>query len=378
MDLVAALRCAAARAGLAGLGIASAEPFPDTRRALEERARAGLHGALRLTYGDPDAATDMRGSFPWAESLVVASWGYLPAAGSPGPPRAGAGRVARFATADHYRPLRAGLESVADVLRAAGRRAEVLCDDSRLVDRAAAVRAGLGWWGKSTMVLSPGQGPWLLLGSVVTDACLPAGAPTRRTCGTCTACFPACPTGALIAPGVLDARRCLAALAQGRGPIPLEYRRAMGDRLYGCDACLEACPPGRRGLAAAPQGRGRVDLAGLLGAGDDALRRRFGHWYLPGRRVRYLRRNALVAVGNAGGGEARRAAAGYLEHADPLLRGHAVWALGALGGPDARAALAAAARREGDPSVRAEIRRAGAEAGRGAGAGGTEPAGSLR
>ena len=374
MDLVAALRSAAARAGLAALGIASADPFPDTRRAMEERMGAGLHGVPRFTYRDPATASDARTSFPWARCLVVGSWGYLPAAGSPGPPRGGTGRVARFATADHYRPLRAGLQSLASVLWAAGRRAEVLCDDARLVDRAAAVRAGVGWWGRSTMVLSPGHGPWLLLGSVVTDAVLPASPPSRRSCGTCTACLPACPTGALIAPGVLDTRRCLAALAQASGPIPQEHRRAMGDRLYGCDACLEACPPGRRCLAAAPEGRGRVDLAGLLAADDAALRERFGHWYIPGRRVRYLRRNALVALGNAGGGRARRVAADYLVNADPMLRGHAAWALGALGGSDARTALVRAGAGEADPSVREEIRRATAEA-EGRPAGGGQPAG---
>ncbi|HSQ37333.1 MAG TPA: 4Fe-4S double cluster binding domain-containing protein, partial [Acidimicrobiia bacterium] len=225
--------------------------------------------------------------------------------------------------------------------------------------------------------LSPGHGPWLLLGSVVTDAVLPRSRPSRRTCGTCTACLPACPTGALVGPGVLDARRCLAALAQAPGPIPHEHRRGMGDRLYGCDACLEACPPGRRCLAAAPEHRGRVDLAGLLTADDAALRRRFGHWYIPGRRVRYLRRNALVALGNAGGGAARTAVIGYLEDADPLLRAHAAWALGALGGPDARTALSRAARGEGDLSVREEIRRAAAEAGRGPGAEGTRRGGSV-
>ena len=148
----------------------------------------------------------------------------------------------------------------------------------------------------------------------------------------------------------------------------------MGDRLYGCDACLEACPPGRRCLAAAPGRRGRVDLAGVLAADDASLRRRFGHWYIPGRRVRYLRRNALVALGNAGGGRARRVAADYLEHADPMLRGHAAWALGALGGPDARTALIRAGAAEADPSVREEIRRAAAEA-EGGLAAGRHPAG---
>ena len=217
--------------------------------------------------------------------------------------------MARFATANHYDPLRTGLAALAGVLEVAGFRTEIRCDDSRLVDRAAAVRAGVGWWGKSTMVLAPGHGPWLLLGSVVTDAVLPADSPMVRTCGTCEACLPACPTGALVAPGVLDARRCLAALAQSPGTIPREFRRAWGDRLYGCDECLEACPPGRQGLAGGSgPGGGRVDLAEVLGSDDASLLRRFGHFYLPGRDARYLRRNALVALGNSGGAGAVAAA----------------------------------------------------------------------
>jgi len=356
VDLAVALRAAASRAGLAGMGFASAEPFRDSRQALEERKASGLHGGLRFTYADPARACDPRASAPWAESLVVAAYAYLPASGSPGPAAPGTGRVARFATGDHYAPLRAGLAVLAGVLEGAGCRAEIRCDDSRLLDRASAVRAGVGWWGKSTMVLAPGHGPWLLLGAVVTDAALPRDNPMARDCGTCDACLPACPTGALVAPGILDARRCLAALAQLPGPIPREWRPAMGDRVYGCDECLEACPPGRRRLlAAGVTGRGRVRLLDLLAADDEALLRRFGHFYLPGRQPRYLRRNALVALGNSGGPGAVECAAGFLAGPDPLLRSHAAWALGRLGGPAARAALQEGAAGEAEAAVVEEI-----------------------
>ncbi len=357
------------------VGITSAAPFPEVRRAMEERVAAGGHGGLRFTFTDTARSTAPRASFPWAESLVVAAHAYLPASGNPGPAAPGTGRVARFATADHYRPLRAGLGALAGVLQAAGHHAEVLCDDARLVDRAAAVRAGVGWWGKSAMVLAPAHGPWLLLGTVVTDASLPGDTPMARHCGDCTACLPACPTGALAAPGVLDARRCLAALAQAPGAIPRGLRRAMGDRLYGCDECLEACPPGRRARAAAAEvGEGRVDLLGMLAADDDTLLRRFAHFYVPGRQARYLRRNALVALGNAGGGGAVAAATGFLTGSDPLLRGHAAWALGELGGGAAVAVLQAAGRGESDPAVAEEIVAAlGAEGGPGSRRGGSVP-----
>lgn len=341
------------------MGFTSAAPFPETLRDMGQRVAGGLHGRMRFGYADPARATNPRASFPWAESLVVAAAGYLPAAGSPGPASPGTGKVARFATGDHYRPLRAALGALAAVLESAGHRAALLCDDARLVDRAAAVRAGIGWWGKSTMVLAPGQGPWLLLGSVATDAVLRPDVPMARGCGTCTACLPACPTGALVAPGVLDARRCLAHLMQAPGAIPREWRRAMGDRLYGCDACLEACPPGGRALrAAGGRGEGRVALIEMLRMSDTDLLRRFAHFYLPGRQPRYLRRNGLVALGNAGGEGAIEAAAAFLVSPDPLLRAHAAWALGRLGGSEAQVALRAAARGEADPAVRREIEAA--------------------
>jgi len=355
VELSEQLRRVAEDSGLGGFGVAEAGPFSWVRDELERRLREGSNGSLRFTYADPVRSTEVRRSFPWAERLVVAAWGYLPDAGTPGGRRAGTGRIARFATEDHYRGLRDGLASIARVLHGAGWRAEVLADDNRLVDRAAAVRAGIAWWGKNAQVLMPGFGPWTLLGSVVTDAPLPPSVPMRRDCGSCRACLPACPTGALVAPGILDARLCLAYWAQAPGVIPRSLRRAMGDRIYGCDDCLEACPPGRRLLEAAGQRRGRVSLAEVLGADDRGLRRRFAHWYVPRNDVRHVRRNALVALGNVGGRGAVGIAAGYAGHPDWLLRAHAVWALGELGGSTAAAAVRAVAARERHPEVLEEI-----------------------
>lgn len=325
-------------AGLDVLGIAGVERFLDVRDELNNRQRNGQAAALGFTYKDPETATDPRATFPWARSLVVGGRSYLPTAGSPevGGNR---GRVARVAVDDAYGPLRLALRSVAATLEGDGYRAEVLCDDSRLVDRAAAVRAGLGWWGKNTMVLTPGFGPWLLFGSVVTDADLDPDRPMARDCGSCQACLPACPTGALVAPGILDARRCLAAWAQTPGSVPVEYRVAMDDRLYGCDDCIEACPPGHRLLNRSSHPRGRVDLAWMLWAADSELLARFGHWFLPDRKAAIIRRNALIAVGNSGDGSLVPAAAAYAGHPDPMLAEHAAWALSRLGGPAAQAVL---------------------------------------
>lgn len=319
-------------AGLDGLGVCSAEPFSDTRKAIDERNEAGYAGKLKFTYAHPETATDVRRTFPWAERLVVGVRSYLPDAGQPGPADGVTGRVARFSIDEYYEPLREALGQVARRLTEDGYRAELLSDDNRLVDRAAAVRAGVGWWGKNTMVLNPKHGPWLLIGSVVTDARLEVTAPMKRDCGSCSACLPACPTGALIAPGVLDASKCLAHWAQVPGMVPMEFRAPMADRVYGCDDCLDACPPGNQILTITTAPRGRYDLRWMLTTNDAELLEAFDRFYIPRRDPAYLRRNALIAAGNSGNPALIEVVGSYLGHRSWMLRAHAVWAYAALSG----------------------------------------------
>ena len=339
------VRAAGLDAGLDAVGVARAEAFLDTRRHLVERKAAGLHGGMHFTYGNPERATDPTALLPGARSLVVGARSYR--AAEPAPPGGPAGRVARYSWRDHYEPLRQALGAVARRLEAGGSAAIVLVDDNRLVDREAAVRAGLGWYGKNANVLLDGHGSWFVLGSVVTDAVLPVAIPVADGCGSCTRCLPACPTGALVAPGVLDARRCLAHLLQAPGEFPLEFREALGDRLYGCDDCQEACPPNRLEdrrhppPPAAARDEAWVPVLELLAASDDELLARHGRWYIPRRQPRYLRRNALVVLGNVGDGADPAVEAALrraLADPDPLLRSHAAWAAERLGRSDLVAA----------------------------------------
>jgi epoxyqueuosine reductase len=332
----------AGKAGLDAIGYASAEPFTATRRHLEERRRAGLSAGMQFTFRNPARSTDPARALPGARSLVVGARSYRrrPAAAAGSRP---AGRVARYSWTDHYRPLRDGLEELAGLLRDRGWQARVLADDNALVDRAAAHRAGIGWFGKNTLLLLPGGGSWYVLGSIVTDApFLSSGGPVPDGCGPCTRCLTACPTGAL-SPGVLDARRCLAWLLEAPGPFPVEMRTALGGRVYGCDDCQEVCPVNRRAdRADPPPGPGpgeepTVDLLWMLEAGDDELLARLGRWYVPRRHPRYLRRNALVALGNVGDGadpHTGRVLAGKLADPDPMIREHATWAAARLGRSD--------------------------------------------
>lgn len=355
MTLTERLHEIAREAGAVGTGVCAADAFTDVESTLRSRVADGFSAGMAFTFREPGVSADITKSFPWARRLFVAATSYLPEAGTPRPGK-GRGRIARFATRDHYRDLAAVLERVAAELHAEGHRAESVHDDNRLVDRAAAVRAGVAWWGKNTMALTPGYGPWILLGSVVTDAALDVSRVMKRSCGSCSACLPACPTGALVAPGVLDARRCLAYVLQAPGEIPRSLRGAVGDRLYGCDDCIEACPPGSRLLERSDARNGEVDLKELLARDDESLMAAHRHFYVPGRRARYLRRNALVALGNSGDeDEALPTLAGYLGHPDPLLRLHAAWALGRLGTKRARAVLARALEEETDDGVVHEI-----------------------
>ncbi|MCY3862336.1 MAG: tRNA epoxyqueuosine(34) reductase QueG [bacterium] len=328
-------------AGLDAVGIAPAEPFESTRATLVERRDQGLHGGMAFTYRNPDRSTDPSRTVGGARSLVVGALGYRNSA-SPPPDRA-VGRVAAYAQQDHYAKLRDALGQIADMLRDAGHKAVVVADDNALVDREAARRAGLGWYGKNSNILLPGRGSWFVLGSVITTAVLEPSTPVPDQCGPCRRCLDGCPTSAIVAPGVVDARRCLAWLVQADGDFPLEFREVLGNRLYGCDDCQEVCPPNRMAESdSSGAGEGHeegiawVDLVELLKSDDEDLMARYGRWYIPRREPRYVRRNALVALGNSGRGadpEVIKIVHRYLADSDPMLERHADWAARQLGVP---------------------------------------------
>ena len=332
------LRAVAAEHGIEHLGVAPATVMERARRALHERKGAGLAAGMGFTYNNPDRATDPQQAVPGARSVLVAARSYL-ADSQPPQPNGPHARVARYAWVDHYTPLRAGLRAIARRLRDADQRAVSFADDNSIVDREIAHRAGLGWFGKNANLLLPGAGSWFVLGCVVTTAEFPDAEPVDDGCGTCRRCLDACPTGAIVAPGVIDANRCLAWVLQQPGSIAPELRVAVGDRIYGCDDCQEACPPtvhlGRRHERPLPaEAVAWVDVLDLLDADDRTLLDRHGRWYIAGRDPRWLRRNALVVLGNVADASDERTAATlarYRGHDDPILAEHAVWAIDRLG-----------------------------------------------
>lgn len=322
------------RAGLDAVGITSAEPLLRARAALVTRKAAGLAADMQFTYKNPTRSTTPAGLVKGARSVVVGARNYLEVAGQPA--AHAAGDVARYAWRDHYGPLRDALGAVAAQLRGDGYRAVVVADENSMVDREIAHRAGIGWFGKNANLLLPGRGSWFVLGSVITDAPMPATSiePVADGCGGCRRCFDGCPTGAIVAAGVVDANRCLAWLAQRGGTFPVEFREALGSRIYGCDDCQEVCPPNIRFGRSRPNAVveppvATVDLAWLLTASDDEILAGVGRWYIADRQPRWLRRNALIALGNlrplAAGG--RCLLERYAACPDEVLAEHARWAL---------------------------------------------------
>jgi epoxyqueuosine reductase len=327
--------------GITHHGVAPADVLVRARAALIERKQQGLHAGMSFTYRNPERSTDPHRAVADAESILVFAKPYL-AEHEPERPPGVQARIGRYAWVDHYEPLRTSLRQIARRIRAAGHRAVAFADDNSVVDREVAYLGGLGWFGKNANILVPGAGSFFVLGSIITTAAYPVGEPVADGCGTCTRCRDCCPTGAIVAPGVVDSNRCLAWLVQQPGPFPLEYREALGDRLYGCDDCQEVCPPSVRlgnryrvdvktiaGAVEPGEVQAWVDVLELLDADDDTLIERHGRWYLANRDPAWWRRNALIVVGNTADPADERATRTldrYRSGPDELLREHAEWA----------------------------------------------------
>jgi epoxyqueuosine reductase len=351
------------------VGVTGGEPFVDG----ETRHLAWLRDGLNAEMAWMSEERARRAYRPaklleGTRSIVVVGVAYAgeeQARTGPAP----RGRVARYArSTDYHDVMRPRLRALADYLRELGgedTQTRVFVDSSPLAEREAAVRAGLGFFGKNTNLLTAEVGSWLLLGAVLTDLELQADVASLKDCGQCRICLDACPTGALPAPYVLDANRCISYLTiEHRGTIPTDLRPRLGDHVFGCDICQEVCPWNRSKRPTIwPELRGdenaaRPDLRELLSLDDRAFRARFKGTPVTRTKRRGLLRNAAVALGNSGSREAVPSLIEALSDLEPLVRGHAAWGLGRIGGEEARVALEETRERETDAWVREEIDRA--------------------
>jgi epoxyqueuosine reductase len=276
------------------------------------------------------------------------------------------GRVSNYAwSPDYHHRVKALLRQVARAIdEAAGAPVTAIaCDTKPLAERAFAARAGLGWIGKHTNLINPQAGSFVFLGEIVTTIPLAADAQLRKTCGTCTRCIPACPTGALRGDYTIDATRCISDLTQRTDGIPRALRALIGDWVWGCDLCQSACPPNARARVIAGVENSPISppaaapsLVALLRLRSGEFKRTYARTAMGWRGAAVLRRNAAVALGNALDRSAVPALIAALrEDPHPMVRGHAAWALGRIGSPAALAALRSWAECETEASVLEEV-----------------------
>ena len=325
------LRCVGEELGLDVVGAARAAPYDETERHILERRERGLFGSMRFTMARPDVSCHPERLLHGARTVVSAALCYYTPGPAPGP---GEGRMPRYAWRDHYAILRDRLDALG---RRLGGSYRVLVDANHHVDRAGAERAGVGFIGKNTMLITRTHGSWVVLGTLITDVELEPTPPLEAGCGSCTLCIDACPTGALDEPGVLDATRCLAYWTQTAGEIPDDVMDALEDRVYGCDICQDVCPwnrgvEKRRAGEALPEGSEPVvSLVEWLERDGRELVADFDRLYVPKKDPRWLRRNALVAVGNDGRADDEPLARRFVDDTDPALRNAAARALERIG-----------------------------------------------
>jgi epoxyqueuosine reductase len=313
--------------GLDVVGAAPAQPYTETEQHIQDRRARGLFADMRFTMAQPEVSCHPETLLPGARSVVSAALCYYVPAPEPGP---GEGRLPRYTWSDAYAELRQKLEALGRRLGGAYR---VLVDANQHVDREGAVRSGVGFYGKNTMLITRRHGSWVVLGTLVTDVEIEHTPRLELDCGSCTLCIDACPTGALDEPGTLDATKCLSYWTQSADAIPEEYRSELGDQVYGCDICQDVCPWNRgierRRVGTRPPAAAEptVSLVDWLEADDAELVGRYERLFVPKKDARYLRRNALVALGNTGDPEHVEAAERFLDDPDPMLRESAEWSV---------------------------------------------------
>jgi epoxyqueuosine reductase len=310
--------------GLDAVGVTRAEAYTETERHIRERRARGLFADMRFTMARPEESCHPESLLPGARSVVSAALCYWrPEA----PLEAGEGRLPRYTWDDAYAALREKLDAIG---RRLGGEFRVLVDANQHVDREAAARSGVGFYGKNTMLITRRHGSWVVLGTLVTDRELAPTPPLDADCGSCTLCIEACPTHALDEPGTLDATRCLSYWTQAPAAIPEDYRAELGAQVYGCDICQDVCPWNRgveKRRAGEPAGDGHVDLVAWLEADGRAVVDEYDRLYVPRNDPRWLRRNAAVALGNVGTAEHAPALERAASGDDDLVAEHARWAL---------------------------------------------------
>jgi len=362
--LVAALKARAEALGFDAFGITRADARPDLPGKLHAALAEGWHADMDWMAETEERRGDPRRLWSDARSVILLGVNYGPEIDPMDLLKdKSVGNISAYArNRDYHDIIKGRLKELAGLLaRRAGAEVKVFVDTAPLMEKPLAEAAGLGWQGKHSVLVSRTFGSWLFLGAILTDMELPADQPHAESCGSCTRCLDICPTDAFPAPFRLDARKCLAYYSvEHKGPIPREFRRPMGNRIYGCDDCLAVCPWNKFAtisreakLRSRPEFE-RPALAELVQLDDAGFRVLFAG--SPVKRIGQARflRNVLVCIGNSDDPGLLPVVEARLDDPSPLVRGAAIWALRRLDAKRADSLRLDRLAREGDSSVRAE------------------------
>jgi epoxyqueuosine reductase len=333
-----AIKAKAEELGFCAWGIARADAVPEAGVRLREWIAAGNHGEMGWMEARAEQRASPNGLWPEAKSVIALAMSYAPA----NDPLALAeardrGRISVYAQGtDYHKVVKKALNAMGRWLAdEAGCELKVFVDTAPVMEKPLSAAAGIGWQGKHSNLLNREHGSWLFLGVIYTTLELEPDEPAVPHCGSCTACIDACPTQAIVAPNLVDARRCISYLTiEHAGPIPHEYREAMGNRIYGCDDCLAVCPWNRFAAAAqankafAPRAElVSPALADLLSLDDVSFRELFSGSPIKRIGINRMTRNCLIAAGNSGDQALRPSVERHLHNEDPVVADAAKWAL---------------------------------------------------
>lgn len=353
--------------GIDKIGFASADPFLELKDRLYKHRELGFESGFEEPDIEKRAHPEL--TLPEAKSIIAIAIAY-PSKIQEAPksePGEYRGMVSRAAWGiDYHHVLRKKLKQLEEFItkERPGSRCESMVDTGGLSDRAVAERAGLGWIGKNTNLITPEFGSWVYLGEMITDIPFPPDSPIEEGCGDCTLCLDHCPTGAFEQPGQLNSQKCLAFLTQVKHFIPDPYREKIGNRVYGCDTCQQVCPKNRKvnfthqAECQPDPGLAKPLLKPLLTIGKKEFQQKFGPTASAWRGKKPLQRNAILGLAHFKDQTAIPELIDLLKKDErPVIRGTAAWALGKIGGKEAKEALEMAKNVEKDEEVQKEIEK---------------------